>query len=383
MQSKVRVVHFISNATRSFYLNAIAEHANRQAFDLTIGTLSPAGALQEDIVQRGLPVLAGNCTGRAQFLAAIFRLAAFLKQRQIDVLQTHLYDASLIGLLAGRLARTPLLILTGHHSHEFSRELASRSKKLPYWVDCLMSRYLSNAIIAPSTNMQEIFVRDEQVPTQKIKVLPYGFDLQSWNVPATTRAEVRQELGLEGKTVFGAIGRLYWVKDYPTMFRAFARVARANSQLILLVVGEGSEEAGLRQLANELGIGQQVRFTGYRLDAQRIMSALDVLVHSSLAESFCQVIVEAFAQRIPVVSTAVGVSLDIVRDGKTGFLVPPGDENALGAAMEKMLNCQSQWPQMGAAGYQIVQQFSVEKIIPRYEAQYLEWLKERGSYVGA
>lgn len=383
MQSKVRVVHFISNATRSFYLNAIAEYTNRQAFEVTIGTLSPAGTLQEDIVQRGLPVLAENCTNRSQYLAAIFRLAAFLKQQQINVLQTHLYDASLIGLLAGRLARTPLLILTGHHSHEFSRELASRSKKLPYWVDCLMSRYLSNAIIAPSTNMQEIFVRDERVPAQKIKVLPYGFDLQSWDVPLTTRAAVRQELGLEGKIVFGAIGRLYWVKDYPTLFRAFARVASQNSKLVLLVVGDGAEEASLRQLASELGIAQQVRFTGYRLDAQRIMSTLDVLVHSSLAESFCQVIVEAFAQRLPVVSTAVGISRDIVCDGKTGFLVPPGNVEALGTAMEQMLNCQSQWSQMGAAGYQIVQQFSVEKIIPRYEAQYLEWLKEREGYVGA
>lgn len=383
MNRKVKVLHFISNAARSFYLNAIAECADRQRFDLTFGTLSSAGLLQKDIIQRGHAALALNCEKRSQYPLSVIRLAGWLKRQRIDILQTHLFDASLIGLIAGRLSGTPLLILTGHHSHEFSHALRPRNGKPAYWLDCLMSRYLSYGILSPSRDMKDIFMRDEGVPEGKIKVIPYGFNLGDWQASSLARSTIRQELGLQGKTVLGAVGRLYWVKDYPTLLRAFARVASAHSDLVLLIVGVGPEDKRLQDLANELGIQSQVLFIGYRSDIQEVMAAIDVLVHVSLGESFCQVVVEAFAQEIPVVSTPVGVSPEIIETGKNGILVPAGDPGALTLALEKMLSWRGRWREMGREGRRLISEFSVDKVVPRYEAQYLEWLEERRGSVRA
>ncbi|MBA2734773.1 MAG: glycosyltransferase [Acidobacteria bacterium] len=375
MKRRLKVLHFISFAGRSPFFCAVAEHANRDDFEIIVASLSPTGPLLDDMKERGIQTFALDCTRRAQYPRAVFRLAAWLRRERIDVIQTHLFDASLVGLMAARLARTPLSIFTGHHSHE----IPLYRRRALLWADCLSSRWLSHHVIAHSVDMKEIFVQYEGVPPEKIAVIPLGFELDRWNPSTAGRERVRTELSLGGKVVFGAVGRMYWIKDYPTLFKAFAPIAAKMRETMLLVVGDGQDREQLERLARELSLEERIIFTGQRSDIVDVLSAVDVFVHPSLAESFGQVIVEALALGKPVVSTDVGVSREIIENGVNGFLVPTGNSAALQEAMEKILRLRDGWEEMGRNGQKRVQGFAVEKIEPAFEAQYVAWLKERRS----
>jgi glycosyltransferase involved in cell wall biosynthesis len=230
--------------------------------------------------------------------------------------------------------------------------------------------------------MKEIFIADEGVPAEKIALIPLGFDFTRLIPSKTGRQRVRAELGLDGKVVFGAVGRLFWVKDYPSLFKAFAALAAKAPETVLLVVGDGPDRDELKQLARDLSIEDRVVFAGQRSDIVDVLAAIDVLVHSALAESFGQVIIEAFALSKPVVSTEVGISREIIENGVNGFLVPVGDPVALREGLEKILEARGRWEEMGRDGRRRVQQFAMEKVVPAYEAQYVAWLKQRGKLNG-
>lgn len=379
MKRRFKVLHFISDAGQSPYLCDMAEHVNHTEFDFTVASLSPAGTLQEQMKARGIQTFALNYTRRAQYIGATLRLAALLRRKRFDIIQTHLFDASLVGLAAARLAGIPLAIFTGHHSHEipFHRRLALK------WADTLASRWLSHFVVAHCIEMKEMFIREEGVPAAKIKIIPFGFDLARLRPAPTARARIRTELGLNGKRVFGAIGRMYWIKNYPSLFKAFSLIAARVPDVVLLVIGDGPDRERLKRLAAELAVEDRIIFTGHRRDIVDVLSAIDVFVHAALAESFGQVYIEAFALRKPVVSTAVGISREIIENGTNGFLVPLDNSDALREALEEMLRLADKWEQMGADGEKRIQQFAIEKVQPAYEAQYLEWLKPMEKLNGA
>jgi glycosyltransferase involved in cell wall biosynthesis len=341
--------------------------------------LVPAGPLQQDLGARGVPTFALDCCRRKQYLGAIFRLSSWLKRSQIDVLQTHLLEASLVGLAAGRLVRTPLTVFTGHHSHEVPLQ---RKKRL-LWVDCLCSRWLAHRIIAPSAHMKEIFVESEGIAGERIAVIPHGLDYRQWDPKPGACERIRAEFGLEGKIIFGTVGRLYWIKDYACLLKAFTPLAKQTPDLAILLVGEGGDRQPLTQLAAELGISDRVRFAGYRDDVADLLAAIDVFVHPALAESFGLVILEAMALGKPVVATPVGISRDIIEEGVNGLLFPPSDPEALRNALAHILQERTRWPQMGQAGRKLARTFTAAKMVAAYEQQYLRWLAERGKPVTA
>lgn len=369
---RIKLLHFIQSSAPSSYLNAIAAHADRSRFDITVASLGPRGFLQSDMAERDLPSFSLECVRRTQYPAAVLRLARWLREERIDILQTHLFEASLVGLAAGRLARTPLLVLNDHHS----AEVLLQRKRAIVWADRLATRSLAHRVLAPSSYMKEILAREEDVPAERIAVIPYGLDLDLLKPSPAARERVREELGLEGRLVFGAVGRLHWVKNYPGLLKVFAGVAREHPKLSLVIAGDGPERDRLSERVRELSIQDRVVFLGHRRDVVDILSAIDVLVHASLVECSVQVVAEAFAVRRPVVATEVGGATDLVENGVSGLLVPPGDPEALGKALLTILERRPEWKKMGEAGRKRVERNAAERIVPMYEAQYVQWLAE-------
>jgi glycosyltransferase involved in cell wall biosynthesis len=245
------------------------------------------------------------------------------------------------------------------------------------WADRLATRFLAHRVLAPSPYMKEALVRDEQVPEEKIAVIPYGLDLSLLRPSPGARDRIRRELGVEGRILLGAVGRLHWVKNYPALLQAFAAIAGERADLSLVVAGEGPERGRLAETTSALSIGNRVQFLGFRRDVIDLLSSLDLLVHASLVECSVQVVAEAFALRRPVVSTDVGGAAELVENGINGYLVPPGDADALGRALRTMLARRSDWTAMGEAGRARVEKNSAERVLPLYEAQVLRWLGER------
>ena len=375
--NRLKVLHFVTDSCRYDNFCIIADHTNRHRFDLTIASIAADGALQEDMRGHNVKSFGLGFAGRKQYAQAVLKLARWLKKNKIDIIQTHLYDASLVGLAAAKLARAPLAVLTGHHSQELILHKETFHHNLPFWLDCLNSRWLSQYIIAPSEQMKENFIHYHSIPTERIAVVHHGFDFTIWKFSEKERERIRNELNLNGKIVFGAVGRIYWTKDYGMLFKAFAPVAAKFPEAVLLIVGSG-DQTDLQQLAGKLSIGEsQIVFTGWRTDAPNLFSAIDVFVHSSLAESFGMVIVEAMAMGKPVICTDVGIAREIIEDGVNGFLVPTADAEKFGSAMEKMIGQRPHWSEMGNINRERVQEFTAAKMVAGYEQCYIKWLRER------
>jgi glycosyltransferase involved in cell wall biosynthesis len=369
MKRKIKVLHLITANLSGPYFRALADYTDRSQFDLTFGSLSVEGPLHSEMKSRGFETLALGCNTRSQWPRAVASLFAWLRRNRIEIMQTHLLEASLVGMSAAYLAGTPVRIFTGHHSHEVPLHSSRRLSA----VDKFCARILANRVIAHCEQMRTLFTGRYGIPGEKVVTLPLPFDFSRWIPAPDGRKRIRSEFGLEGKWVFGAVGRFYWIKDYPTLFQAFVPIARKYPEAVLLVVGTGPDERSARELTARLGIQDRVIFTGYRRDIIDVMSAFDIFVHSALAESFCQVVVEALALGIPVVSTAVGIVEEVIRDGENGWVAPTGNPDAMNAALEALIAQRDRWPIMADACRRSVQRFHAPTVMASQQDLYRSW----------
>lgn len=166
----------------------------------------------------------------------------------------------------------------------------------------------------------------------------------AWIRPSRARAAVRAELGIpEGAPCVGIVGNLQPWKGQHVFLDAFARLAAGRPDLHAALVG-GVHRAGegyaaeLQRQVRERNLEDRVRFTGFRADVVDVTNALDVVAHASVRpEPFGRVILEAMLLEKPVIAAAAGGVPELLRDGETGWLVPPGDAPSLAAALERVL----------------------------------------------
>ena len=362
------VVHVISDAGPHPYFRTLIEGGSERA-QLTVGCLGPAGALQEEMASLGVSTFALGAADRSGYPRAAVGLARLLRRRRAQVLQTHLVDGSLVGLTAGRLARTPVTVMTAHHSHE----LPFHGRRL-LWPETLCAVALSHHIIAPSREVAQTLVRCTHVREDKIEIVHHGFDLARLDPTIVNGERVRRELGLDGAIVFGAIGRIYRLKNYLALIEAFAAALGPLPEARLVIAGPG--DAGpLAARARSLGIGDRVVLTGPRDDVPELLAAFDAFVHPALAESFGMVIVEAMAMGLPVLSTPVGIAGEVIEPHRTGLLSAGSDAAALGRGLSELLELRTSWPQMGASARERVRGFTAQRMAGRYQQLYREWLR--------
>lgn len=198
--------------------------------------------------------------------------------------------------------------------------------------------------------------------------------------PNPDAAAVRAEFGWEpGTPVVGVVGRLDWWKGHETFLQAVAQAAARVAPLKALIVGESVDTPqsqryyqDLLAMTRSLGLETKVVFTGFRSDIARLMSAMDIIVlSSSTPEPFGRVVIEGMAACKPVVATAAGGVLDIIRDGLDGRLVPIQDADAMSQAIVELALHPEQARQMGQAARRRVEtQFTLPRQVATMERVY-------------
>jgi glycosyltransferase involved in cell wall biosynthesis len=162
------------------------------------------------------------------------------------------------------------------------------------------------------------------------------------------------------------------------LIRAVAEVRQTQPQVRLVFVGDGPLRVNLEALVFELGLSDRVHFTGQRADVARLLGAFDIFVLPSLREALPIAVIEAMAVRLPVVAGRIGGIPEVVEDGTTGCLVPPGDGAALAAVLERLVADPALVARLGAAGQARVQsQFTVEQMVRRVEHLYDELTRRK------
>jgi glycosyltransferase involved in cell wall biosynthesis len=371
--SRIKALHLISTPGPHPWFDTLAEHVDRDRFEISVGCVGAPGALQEAMSVAGVATFALHAPDRRQLPVAVARLARVLRRRRVDVVQTHLPEACLVGSVAARLAGTPATIFTAHHSHEVPLQGNRRLLVL----DRLCAGVLSDRAVAPSAHMKDVMVQAERIPPDQVDVIEHGFDLERLDPASVSRDEVRQRLGLEDRIVVGALGRSYWIKNYDTLVRAFAAMADEVPEAVLAIAGPGHE--GTERLAMSLGIADRVRVLGPWGDVTGLMAAFDLFAHPAIAESFGMVYVEAMAMGTPVLSAPVGIAAELVETGRTGVRVEGLDVPAWSQAIRTALQLRPAWERMGEAARAAVDvpKFRSEVMVQRYERLYEDLLAPR------
>ncbi len=207
-------------------------------------------------------------------------------------------------------------------------------------------------------------------------LIPNGVDLERFRSPEVGRAVWRRREGIDpNSVVFVAVGRLDRQKNHALLLEAFAAQAASDPRARLLIAGEGEFGDALESQAVALGIEEHVRFLGRRGDIPDVLAAADVFAASSDWEGNPLAVMEAMAAGLPVVHTAVGGVPELVTGGRDGILCPPGDRDALAAALSRMLHDVALRERLGlAAAEAAAARFSLGAMVHAYERLYAERL---------
>jgi glycosyltransferase involved in cell wall biosynthesis len=252
----------------------------------------------------------------------------------------------------------------------FHRSLGFETARLGNRVRNALAALQCGAIVTASRERRQHFLDENYVNAKKVVRIPFGVDTQRFRPDSGVRREVRRELGLQPDTpVVGAIGHFGPEKGLDQVVRNFVALTarKLPGEPFLVLVGDGSPaqrevlEGWSRQVPG------RVFYAGFRNDVERWLQAWDVFVHLPRLEAFGLVVAEAMATGLPVVATAVGGLLDLVRNGITGFLVPPNSPEAAADALERLLLDPALRESMAYRARQVAQaEFSMDLCAQRY-----------------
>jgi glycosyltransferase involved in cell wall biosynthesis len=314
------------------------------------------------------PVLQSNLDGRAY----LFTVHQLLRRHRASLIHAHLLGSGVYGTLAGAPLGVPV-VCTFHGQSDISERERFLRIKLR-----ILSRS-RNRFVFVSEHLKRDIVGRYPLPAAGIRVVHNGIDPTT---PTPTGRE-REEMGVsDGSRVIGALGNVREAKDYATLLRAAAIVRDRGLPARWVVLGHGSERQmeDLLALRRELALEDHVSFLGFRQDARRLLTGLDVFVSSSSTEGFSLSTVEALWVGKPVVATRSGGPEEIVRDGETALLVPTRSPAALADGVERLLRDPALARRLGEDGKRHVRQrFSRERMVANYEEVYREALDARRS----
>jgi glycosyltransferase involved in cell wall biosynthesis len=297
---------------------------------------------------------------------AIPRLRRIIHRFRPDIVHSHMVHANLLARLTRLVCPMPALVTTAHSMIEGGRwiEIAYRL------TDCLGD--LTTTISRAAATRH---VRVGSVPEKRLKVVVNGLPLEQFRPDPQIRAAVRQELGIQDEFVWLAVGRFEAPKDYPNLINAISRTLPQRG--LFVIAGDGPLRSEIETLAAERNVSHRIRFLGIRKDIPDLMAAADGYVMSSAWEGLPMVLLEAAGSGLPIVTTNVGGNCEIVRDGISGFLVPPSDATALSEALRRMERQSSlARAAMGSSGREFVtKNFSLSSVLDEWESIYRSLMK--------
>ena len=297
-----------------------------------------------------------------------WRLGRVFREFQPDVVHTHLYVLRyLLPFVLTRRARAWV-----HTVHNVAEKEVDRMGK---WVHRMAFR-LGVVPVAIAEGVARSLERVYGLKNPPL--IPNGIPVADYALGESARKAWRAREGYEDRAVLlVSVARMSPQKDHFSLIQAFSMAASRNSQLRLLLVGDGPLRPEVEAQVRALDLEDKVRFLGVRTDVPEILAAADAFILSSQWEGNPLSVMEAMAAGKPVIATAVGGVPELVQDGKSGVLVPPGDVEALAEAILRLAGDAHLRRQLGQeASKQAKERFDVSVMVKGYAALYEQLLEK-------
>jgi glycosyltransferase involved in cell wall biosynthesis len=348
------------------HLRQVLQLLDRRHFDPRLICLTGSGALLEDVRALGVPVIAPAADAGFKGGALLRRVVAtarVLRREPVDIVHNYLLRGNLVGSLAARLARVPIVLCSKRGCHE------RRGFEL---VSARIGNALADRVMVNAEAVRDFVHANERLDREKMFVIPSGIDTDRFR--PLPPVDFKARLGLPpGRLVVGVVTRMRVRKGVEEYLRAIARLRQRHPDVHGVVAGEVSLDKSVQALVDELGIADHLTLLGRRSDMPEVLSAFDIFVLSSHDEGMSNAILEAMAMEKPVVATDVGGTREVVRHGQTGLLVAPRDPEGLAAAVDELLSQPERALAMGRLGRRVVEEgFSARSMVRQMEQVYLD-----------
>ena len=370
---KIGVLHLVEDLKIGGSERVIADIAtglDRKNFDVSVCCITRGGEIAYELNEKGIKV---NILGISNYRNPlnILKLALLLRKAKPDIVHTHGYFASVIGRIAAKIAGILVLI---NHVHSTYWDYRKRH--------ILMEIFLSlftHKIICCSKAVED-FVRDyERIKPAKTVVIYNGVDEDRFTTYKNT-SSIKAQLGIDsGDSVVGTVSSLTPHKGHKYLFQAAPRILDVFPTTRFLIVGDGILREKLEEQIKNLNLASYVIFAGTRKNIPDFLSIMEIFVLPSCSREGLGIsIIEAMAAEKPVVATDIGGIPEVVKNGETGFLVPPQNPEALAHAIIELLRNPRKAKTIGKQGrIRFKEKFTNKRMLSEVENLYKSLIDQK------
>ncbi len=352
-----------------FYLNVIPAF-DRSKFNVSMCVLRKKDSLHKYAIERGITNI--SYLGRSKYDPfTVFDFINILKRDKIDIMHLHGYGANNFGRFARIFFKVPTII----HSHDPSTYYPWFQKM----VDIMLLRY-GDTTLAVSDSIKHATSQRRGIPLENIHVVPTCIQLERFKPLSRDEAIAsRKRLGIaDDLKILGTITRFYEQKGNEYLIKALPRILERFPKTLLLIVGDGPLRSELETLSQDLGVRENVLFTGHCEDVRSMLGIFDIKVLPSLWEGTPLTMLEAMAMGRTIVATSIDGPGEVLRDRETALLVPPGDSEALVEKISYLLEHEDEAEMLGSKAALASRGYDISSCAAKLEELYIRLYESKG-----
>jgi glycosyltransferase involved in cell wall biosynthesis len=349
----------------------IAQNLDRNRYNPRVVLFRP-GWFKGFLEEHGIPV--DIIPSRKSWdMSFVKRLCGYCREHKIDLIHAHLPGGNLYGSIAGKILHIPV-ICTLHNEFVMPGSVERFNS-----IKMFMVRNLASKLVIVAEFMRDDYLSKGRIPSRKMLLIYNGvrpvdsdvsFSLEDFNKAISYQ---------EGDILIAHIANLRTPKGHNILIEAAARVLGESPKAKFLLIGEegdGRIKSDIMARMKAHNIADRVILLGFRRDVFQILKHVDIFVLSSISEGLPVSVVEGMRSSLPVVATTVGGLPEVVKDGVSGYLVKPGDPDALAERLIALCKSPELRIRMGQKGSEIASEiFSLDTMISKYQALYEELMK--------
>jgi len=313
-------------------------------------------------------------------LITVWKLYRMMVNRETTIVHTHSSKAGILGRIAARLARVPVIVHTVH-GWSFHDYMSPTLRRIYIWLERWAAGF-SDAMIVVTKRDIEKGLRAGIARSEQYKHIRSAIPLEEFNPNDHDREKVRYELGLpQDAIVIGNVGRFSRQKNPLDWVRVAGEIARSSPNVHFLLVGDGPLRAQVETMLQMEGIEERCVLPGLRRDVPRMMAAMDIFLLTSLWEGLPRVIPQAMAMGLPVIANKADGAMEAIQDGENGFLCQPGDIQITVKHCMDLIKDPQKRRSIGQMGRETaLEDFDLNQMINQIDDLYQNLLKEKGVF---
>ena len=373
--SRIRVMHVVRSLATGGTERGVRKllaGLDRNLFEQLVCTVVAGPALDCETDTRIVSL--GRAPQQTGFLVP--DLVRTIRKEKLDIVHSRNWG-TIEAVLAAKIAGVPAVIHS-EHGRDLQTMGAQPLRRRVFRRFCFQC---ADRVFAVSRELRDYYACQLKFSADRITTIPNGVDTHHFRPDASAKARIRRILqATPGTLVVGTVARLDPVKDHYTLLRAVKLAAEQNPDILLVLVGDGPERAGLEhEVQSSKRFADRVRFVGESPEVSQWLNGLDVFVLPSLSEGMSNTLLEAMAVGVPTIATRVGGNAEVVEDEISGVLFTPGDVQGLAAQLLELASDERRREALAfGARRRIEACFSLDRMLAAYSQMYRELVGHEG-----